>query len=70
MFTLYSNGCPNCRLLKGKLDELSIPYVEVNDVQKMIDIGLTSVPVLEVNGKMLQFNEALNYIRQIGVKDQ
>ena len=63
--TLYTSGCPNCRLLKQKLDDKKLNYNIVDDVDKMVELGFTRVPVLEVDGKYLDFNEALMYLQNI-----
>lgn len=61
---LYSTGCPKCNILKKKLTEKSIPYIENNNVEEMTSLGIDYVPVLRVNGKMLQFKEANDWINQ------
>ena len=63
--TLYTSGCPNSRLLKQKLDDKKLNYNIVDDVDKMVELGFTRVPVLEVDGKYLDFNEALMYLQNI-----
>lgn len=62
MITLYSTGCPRCNVLKKKLNEKGIAFVENNDEQKMIDLGFTQVPILEVDGKYLNFKEAVDWV--------
>lgn len=61
---LYSTGCPKCNILKKKLAEKSIPYIENNNVEEMTSLGIDYIPVLRVNGKMLQFKEANDWINQ------
>lgn len=63
MITLYSNNCPNCRILKKKLDERGIEYTENNSVEEMISLGFTHVPMLKVDEKIMDFNEALVFIK-------
>lgn len=62
LMTLYSNNCPKCKILKEKLDAKHIEYELKTDVDEMISLGFTFVPVLEVSGKYLNFAEALKYI--------
>lgn len=62
MPTLYSTHCPKCQILEKKLVQKGIEYVEVNDTQQMLDMGLQSVPWLEVDGQMLDFNQANKWI--------
>lgn len=59
---LYSNNCPRCKILKKKLDDNKINYEVVDNVDIMIDKGLSTVPVLEVNNKILDFKEAVEWV--------
>ena len=59
---LYSNQCPKCKILKEKLDAANIPYTEENDVEKMLSMGMESVPALEVDGELMSFNNAVKWI--------
>lgn len=59
---LYSNNCPRCKILKKKLDDNKINYEVVDNVDIMIDKGLSTVPVLEVNNKMLDFKDAVEWV--------
>lgn len=61
---LYSNNCPRCKILKRKLDDNKINYEIIDDVDTMIDKGLNTVPVLEINGKMLDFKEAVEWVNK------
>ena len=65
--TVYSTGCPKCRFLKRMLDSLGIDYTENDDIKTMQDLGIQSVPVLEVDGERMDFNTAIRYLtRQKG----
>ena len=64
MVTLYSTHCPKCQILEKKLAQKSIEYVEVNDTQQMLDMNLKSVPWLEVDGQMMDFNQANKWINE------
>lgn len=59
---LYSTDCPLCFMLKEKLDAKNITYTENKDVDFMLAKGITSVPVLEVNGEMLNARKALEWV--------
>lgn len=59
---LYSNNCPRCKILKRKLDDNKINYEIIDNVDTMIDKGLSTVPVLEINGRMLDFKEAVEWV--------
>lgn len=64
MPTLFSTGCPKCTILKKKLSQKDIEYTEVNDIQQMLDMGLQSVPWLEVEGQMMNFEQANKWINE------
>lgn len=61
---LYSTGCPRCNVLKQKLDGKGISFVENDDIDKMLSMNITQVPVLEVNGKRMEFVEANSWINE------
>ena len=64
MTTLFSTGCPKCVILKKKLSQKNIEYTEVNDTQQMLNMGLQSVPWLEVDGQMMNFEQANKWINK------
>lgn len=59
---LYSTHCPKCNILEKKLKEKSITYTEVNDVNVMTEKGFTTVPMLEVDGTVMDFKAASSWI--------
>ncbi len=62
--TLYSTGCPKCKVLKQKLDETGIKY-EINENEKvMLSLGITSVPVLSVNGILMDFSDTIKWLKK------
>ena len=46
MIVIYSTGCPKCKVLINKLNAKNIEYSVFNDVDKMIEMGITNVPIL------------------------
>lgn len=64
--TLYTTGCPKCRVLKSKLDAAGMEYTTVTDVEEMQRLGLSSAPGLEVDGQILDFTGALKWLREEG----
>jgi len=66
MITLYSTDCPKCKILKEELNKKGISFEEVNDVDKMIKIGIATVPLLKLeNDKILGFYDAYKFIKTI-----
>lgn len=64
MVTLYSTGCINCRALMAQLDRNNIKYDVISDVDKMLAIGITEVPMLKVNDNIMNKTEAMNWIKE------
>lgn len=62
MVTLYSTGCPRCDILKKKLDDKKIPFVLVTDEDVMLSMNLTQVPVLEVDGELMEYRDAVRWV--------
>lgn len=59
---LYSTGCSRCNVLETKLIRKGIEFSIVDDVDKMIEMGYTQAPLLEVDGKIMEFTEANAWI--------
>ena len=59
---LYEHGCPKCKVLRTKLDQKNITYKTVNDIEIMRSKGFVDAPKLEVNGVMMNFKEAVDWI--------
>lgn len=64
MITLYSTGCPNCNVLKKKIDDLEIEYELNTNVEKMIELGFKTAPIMTVDGINMNFVESINWIKQ------
>lgn len=47
-----------------KMEQKGIEYEECQDMEKMIGMGFKSLPMLEIDGKMLTFEEAVKYINE------
>lgn len=59
---LYSTYCPRCSVLETKLKEKNIEF-EINDnADEMLAKGFSTVPMLEVDGKALDFKEAIVWL--------
>lgn len=61
---LYSTGCPKCNVLKKKLAAKGITYTENNNTEQMVALGIDTVPILNVNGKLLNFQEAAAWVNE------
>lgn len=61
---LYSNKCPKCKVLEAKLKQSNIKFEEINDVELMVQKGFKSAPILEVDGVVYGFKEAVEWIKE------
>ena len=62
---LYSTHCPKCLVLEKKLQQKNMVYEEVNDVDVMTEKGFMTVPMLEVDGEVMDFKAASDWINTI-----
>lgn len=49
-----SDTCYRCKFVKQMLDKHNVQYTEVTDAQVAISMGFEQVPVLEVDGKIIE----------------
>ena len=61
--TLYSNGCPKCKVLKERLDKKGIKYEESNDTKFLEENKILSFPALNVDGKIYKFYNAILWLK-------
>lgn len=61
---LYSTGCPQCKVLKQKLDAKGIHYIENNSVDEMLALGIRQAPTLSVDGVVMNFKSAIAWVNQ------
>lgn len=62
---LYSTNCPRCSVLEKKLSLANISYKLVTDADLMVEKGFTSVPMLEVDGKVMDFKSAIEWVNNM-----
>ena len=62
---LYTTGCPKCVVLKSKLDNKSIKYDVKEGEEEIKKKGFLTAPLLEVDGKIFEFMDAINWINQV-----
>mgnify|MGYP002627306904 CR=1 FL=1 len=65
MITIYTtNTCPRCKILKMKLQSKNIEYVENHNEKEMEELGIMTVPYLQIDDKLMNFAEANAWINQ------
>lgn len=66
MIILYSTDCPRCNVLEAKLSNKNINFEINRDISEMMDLGIMSAPALSVDGKILHFKEAIDWVNEQG----
>lgn len=66
MIVVYSTGCPKCGILERKLNEKNISFTKCTDADEMLALGIMSVPVLSVDGDMMDFSKAVQWVNEQG----
>lgn len=71
MITLYKSAtCPQCKILKSKLEKKNIPFVEIMDLEIMKEKGITSIPQLQIDdGPLMGMGAANKWINEQEVKN-
>lgn len=62
---LYSTGCPKCNVLTKKLKSKDVEFSVVNDIETMRNLGISEVPVLSLDEKLLSFKEAVDWLNTL-----
>lgn len=60
---LYSTHCPRCKVLETKLKQKNLQFTEETDAGIMNSLGIKSAPSLGVDGKIMRFKEAVDWIK-------
>lgn len=63
--TLYSTGCPRCNVLEKKLNQKGVSFTVNDSVDEMRELGIMAVPVLHVDGNLLEFTEAVKWVNSL-----
>lgn len=64
MIKLYTIGCPKCKVLEKKLQTKGIKFDICDDKNMMLDKGFSEVPMLEVDGVIMNYKEAVDFINK------
>lgn len=49
------------------LSRKNIKYEIFDDADKMVELGIKSAPMLSVNGELLNFSKALQWVNKYGI---
>lgn len=64
---LYTTGCPKCIVLEKLMHQRNIKYKVEPRKSVMTAKGFQSVPMLEVNGEILDFAAAFSWANTYGL---
>lgn len=64
MIILYTIDCPKCKILEKKLAQANIEYEVCKDREIIISKGFNSLPVLDVDGQIMSFGEAVKWVNE------
>lgn len=57
-------GCPCCAHLRACLDAAGVGYQTVSDAQALLGLGFTHAPMLDVDGRVLDYRAALQWLKE------
>ena len=67
---LFSTDCPQCKVLKMKLEMKGIEFDICHDIQEVIDAGFRRAPILKLDsGEYLNFDQANKFINKWGKEE-
>lgn len=61
MIKLYTIDCPRCKILEQKLVAANIEFETCRDKAIMMARGFDLLPLIEVDGELMGFDEALKW---------
>ena len=64
LVTLYSTGCPRCKVLEKKLEQRGIIFETVTSIEEMLVLGFAQAPVLCVDQHYYDFGQAVQWLNE------
>lgn len=61
---LYTVGCVKCNILEKRLKKNGFNFQVSDDVNYLIEKGFQNAPVLEVNGKLYKYEDAMDMLKK------
>jgi glutaredoxin len=63
--TLYTTHCPKCKILLERLEKKNIAFETCEDMKVLVAKGFKTVPMLEVDGQMMDFMQANKWVSEV-----
>ena len=61
----YTIHCPKCDILQKKLNNKNIQYTLITDIGVMQQKGFDTMPMLEIDGRSMEFSDAVKWINNL-----
>lgn len=61
---LFTNHCPCCDVLESKLKSAGIAYETFDNTEEMLQMGMTHMPMLSIDGNLMNFSAALVWLKE------
>ena len=61
---LYSTHCPCCEAFEERLRQAEIEYTVVSNTEQILTLGITHVPILEINGQQMNYPTAIRWLNE------
>lgn len=65
MIKLYTNHCRKCEILTSKLKDKNVTFEIEDNEEWLIANGYDRMPILEVDGKKLEYMDAVTYVNSL-----
>ena len=62
VITLYTTGCPQCKVLEKKLYASNFSFNIIPGAEDIRALGFLSAPILKVDDKCMTFKEACDFL--------
>lgn len=59
---IYGNECPRCLVLEDKMKKTGLTFSIEDNMKEIIKQGFQSAPILKVDGKYMEFQEAIKWV--------
>ena len=67
--TMYGTHCSQCKVMEAKLNKANIPFTYIDDEAAVIqfgrDHGITMMPIVVVDDKVMNYTEAIKWLKEI-----
>lgn len=61
---LHTIHCPKCNVLEKKLQNKNVSFIKNTNEEIMKELGIELTPVLEVDGQLLDFKQANQWLEE------